>query len=141
MSVNFVLHFYLPRTKYDGRLYFQFVSSHPEGGGGVTASPSHNTCNGPMSFPGSIPVNSQVRMGYSPPPQPRLGYPPGQDSIGYPPGTGYSWTGYATGGMPLVVFPQDFLVAEMISFVWSTQVSQYVIMTACKAVSFIKFCG
>ena len=60
------------------------------GGGGFTPSPSHNTSTGPMSFWG-VPWGT---------PHPGMGYPPRYDNTS---------TGYAAGGMPLVVTQEDFL--------------------------------
>ena len=89
-----------PRTKYEGRLCFQFVCHYTPGG---TPSPSHNASTGPMSFlgypsdwskvpsgGGATPVQlggypsppSQVRM---PNPLARTGVPPpGQVRMRYP---------------------------------------------------------
>ena len=69
---------YRPCTKYDGRLYLQFVCQSTPGGGGVTQSPSHNTSTVPMSFLGGTPSPSNNTstgpmffpggtLGYAPP--------------------------------------------------------------------------
>ena len=118
---------YRPRTKYEGRLYFQLVLSVQTRGGGGGLPHLH-----PIIFPlvpcpfwrdtpvtgprwseylsprwGEVP---QSQAGEVPPFRPGWGTRPARTGVPFPPETGYAWTGYAAGGTPLSVSRRRTLV-------------------------------